>query len=454
MNRKIRKLLLFLGDIVLLYATLYLTLVIRHLRVPNESLWKLHLTPFTIIFVVWVFIFYISDLYNLSHAINNSRFYYRSFRSFIIGGLISTIFFYVAPNIKIEPKTNLVIFVILFAIIFFLWRNFFNWSLKAYIPKEKLAFIGFNNNVENIIKELKNKSHLGFEFKFIYITKSLEKLPQLEGISVYTVESEISELIGKHEITTLILAGEAENSEKLTSKLFDCLPLKLNFINLSHFYEIVTGKVPIKIISKNWFLENLSEGNKTIYEFFKRILDVLFASIFFIIFLPFWIIIFIIIKIESKGKVFFRQIREGKSKTRFTIIKFRTMRISNNFDPTEINDSRITKFGSFLRKTRLDETPQIINVLKGEMSFVGPRPERPELVKRLEKDIHFYNERMLVKPGITGWNQISSEYHSPSLEDTLEKLQYDLFYIKNRTFLLDISIIMKTISTIFARKGR
>ena len=126
----------------------------------------------------------------------------------------------------------------------------------------------------------------------------------------------------------------------------------------------------------------------------------------------------------------------------------------NYLTPTEENDPRITKFGSFLRKTRLDEIPQVLNVIKGEMSFVGPRPERPELIAELEKVVPFYRERMLIKPGATGWDQISGEYHSPSLEDTLKKLQYDLFYIKNRSIYLDLSIILKTISTVFSGGGR
>jgi len=126
----------------------------------------------------------------------------------------------------------------------------------------------------------------------------------------------------------------------------------------------------------------------------------------------------------------------------------------NDFQPTEENDIRITGIGSLLRKTRLDELPQLINIIRGEMSFVGPRPERPELVKDLEQQIPFYNERMLVKPGLTGWDQVSKIYHSPSYEDTMEKLQYDLFYVKNRSFYLDFSIILKTISTVLSRSGR
>jgi len=127
--------------------------------------------------------------------------------------------------------------------------------------------------------------------------------------------------------------------------------------------------------------------------------------------------------------------------------------INNNFSPTAKDDNRITKFGSWLRRTRIDEIPQVINILQGEMSFVGPRPERPELIEELEDKIPFYNERLLVKPGITGWDQISGEYHSPSQEDTLKKLQYDLFYIKNRSIYLDLSIVLKTITTILSRKG-
>lgn len=126
----------------------------------------------------------------------------------------------------------------------------------------------------------------------------------------------------------------------------------------------------------------------------------------------------------------------------------------NNRSMTIEGDKRITKFGSFLRKTRLDEIPQILNIIKGEMSFIGPRPERPEIVSDLEYQIPFYKTRLLIKPGITGWDQVSGKYHSPSLEDTLEKLQYDLFYLKHRSFYLDLIITLKTIATMLSREGR
>jgi lipopolysaccharide/colanic/teichoic acid biosynthesis glycosyltransferase len=131
------------------------------------------------------------------------------------------------------------------------------------------------------------------------------------------------------------------------------------------------------------------------------------------------------------------------------------MRVAgNDFAPTGRKDPRITPIGNFLRRTRLDEVPQFYNILRGEMSFIGPRPERPELALDLERHVPYYRQRLLVKPGITGWDQVSGEYHSPSIEDTYKKLQFDLYYIKNLSFVLDVSIVAKTIATVFARSGR
>ncbi len=456
MNNRLRKLLLLIGDIVILYGALYLTLAIRHFSIPEYNYVFIHLGPFSVIFVLWLFVFYISEMYNLNHAINNRKFYYLTLRSFIICGLFSAVFFYITPNVFIEPKTNLVLFIIVYALLFFSWRNIFNWLLKDYIPNERLAIIGYNLQVEQMIKEFKRKANLGFEIKFIYmINEDIEKNKwQISGINIYNLNSDLVDLAKRYQITNMILATDPSASEKLSSILFKCLPLKINFLSFHHFYENVTGKVPVDIINKIWFLENLTEGNKKIYDSFKRIFDIIISLVILVVSIPFWLIIGIIIKLESKGKIFFTQTRIGKNDEHFIIYKFRTMRNGHDFTPTEKDDDRITRFGSFLRKTRFDEIPQMINVLKGEMSFIGPRPERPELVKILETQIPYYNERMLIKPGITGWDQTSSEYHSPSYEDTLEKLQYDLYYIKKRSVYLDLNIFLKTFSTILSRKGR
>ena len=231
--------------------------------------------------------------------------------------------------------------------------------------------------------------------------------------------------------------------------------MQVSVLSYPDFYQILTGKIPVEAIGANWFLDNLKEGGKNYFQAFKRMIDLLAAVFIFSVSFIFWPLIALAIKLESRGPIFFCQERLGRQGRRFTIIKFRTMRQeNNNQELTTLGDKRITRLGNFLRKTRLDELPQTINIIKGEMSFIGPRPERPELVAELEEAIPFYNMRLIVKPGLTGWDQVSGEYHSPSKEDTLKKLQNDLFYIKNRSLFLDFVIFLKTIATVFGRGGR
>jgi exopolysaccharide biosynthesis polyprenyl glycosylphosphotransferase len=452
MGNKFKTFILLAGDVILMYVSLYLALIIRYGNRPSAELWHWHFSSFTAIFAIWILIFYISNLYNFRLAANDSRFFQTTFKSFLIGALFSTLIFYLFPPAGITPKTNLAVFVVVFICLFIIWRRSFSLVLKSYLPKNNLAIIGQNNLVKEIINELKHRPQLGFQVSFILDEKSTTK--ELDGVPIFNDLKNLPELIAKRKISNIILATNPD-SQELRALLFECLPLKITFINLSDFYESIAGKIPLEVINKMWFLENLNEGNKTNFDLFKRIVDSILALIIFIITSPLWLIIFLIIKLESRGSVFFVQTRTGERGHDFKMIKFRTMKIDcNDQSPTTARDPRITRFGSFLRKSRLDEIPQVINIIKGEMSFVGPRPEQPKLITELEKQIPFYRQRMLVKPGVTGLDQISGEYHSPSYEDTMKKLQYDLYYIKNRSLYLDFSILLKTIATILSRAGR
>ena len=383
-------------------------------------------------------------------AINDSDFFNRTIRAGFIAALLSIAFFYANPNIKISPKTNLLIYVFVFTFLFILWRRFFNWSLKSYLPKNKIAFIGKNNLVNELINTLRKNPQLGI--KVAILAGNYEN--QMDGIKIIKDINNLDKIIKEKNINEIVLASNPQESDKLRSALFKCLPLKINFINISDFYESITGKVSLESLSQMWFLEKLNKGKREWQDLFKRFYDFVMALILLIISAPFWPFIALLIKAESKGPVFIKMKRAGQNGTPFKMLKFRTMREEGNMrTPTIKNDPRITKFGGFMRKTRIDEIPQIINILLNDMSFVGPRPERPELIQNLEKLIPFYNERTLVKPGVTGWDQVSGEYHSPSLEDSLKKLQYDLFYVKNRSLYLDLSIILKTIKTVLGRKG-
>lgn len=452
MNSKLKKIILLLGDITILYLSLYLTLALRYGAKPSADLLGWHLLPFSTVFIFWILIFYISNLYNLNLAVNNAKFFRLTARSLLISSSLSIAFFYMNPMITIAPKRNMLIFVIVFAVLFYLWRKLFNYILKAYLPKQNFAFIGVNNQVKELIHFFKKNSHLGLRATFAY--SNTADTNEINGMPVIHDIDKISEMIKTKKTNTIILCNnEAGSQDSLRNTLLKSLSLKVNYISLPRFYEIITGKIPVDAIGKTWFLENLSEGNKKIFEIFKRLYDAFLGIIFLIITLPFWPIIMIIVKLESKGAIFFLSPRTGKNNKVFNLYKFRTMREENNDGAmTAINDPRITKFGNFMRKTRIDEIPQVINILRGDLSFVGPRPERPDFVIKLEEAIPFYKERLLVKPGATGW-AVVNEYHSPSIEDSIKKLQFDLFYIKNRSIYLDLSIILKTIATILGKKG-
>lgn len=442
MNNKIKQFSLLSGDVVILYFSLYLTLFIRYGEQPTANTWKNHFMIFSTLFLFWIIIFYISNLYSIRFAVSNAKFFNNTIKAVMISALLSVLFFYLNSNLNIAPKTNLFLFLIIFIILFFLWRLIFNRSIQSFLPKNNIALIGYNKQSEEMLKNLKNNPHLGYRPALI-----LQNLSGKAG----SLKAEIK----AKKIDTIVLAENANQSKELRSDLIDCLSLRINIINFANFYEQITGKVPIEAINQSWFLENLNESNKKFFDLFKRIYDFGLAVIILIISAIFWIIIAIIIKFDDGGEIFFKQKRSGKHGKPFTIIKFRTMKSEgNDYSPTESDDKRVTKFGKLLRTSRIDEIPQILNIILGDMSFIGPRPERPEIIKELTKNIPFYKERMLVKPGLSGWDQVSGEYHSPSISDSVKKMQYDLFYIKNRSIYLDLSIMLKTVSTIISRGGR
>ncbi len=228
--------------------------------------------------------------------------------------------------------------------------------------------------------------------------------------------------------------------------------------DITEFYEMMFQKIPVFHIREGWFI--LSSGFNILHEPFrikiKRAFDI-FLSVSMLVFsFPFWILAAIAIKLESSGPVFFSQERTGINDRPFVLHKFRSMRKDaekNGAKWASVNDARVTRIGKIIRATRIDELPQLWNVLKGDMSFIGPRPERPVFIRDLEKQIPYYNLRHLVKPGITGWAQVMYPYGA-SVEDARQKLEYDLYYIKNFSFVLDMDIVLKTIRIVLFGKGR
>jgi lipopolysaccharide/colanic/teichoic acid biosynthesis glycosyltransferase len=235
----------------------------------------------------------------------------------------------------------------------------------------------------------------------------------------------------------------------------------VEIIDLAAFYEVITGRVPPFIFSEGWFLEHLHLADNPIYDRLRTIMDYGAAVIVGLIGIFLFPFIALAIKLNSPGPIFFHQKRVGKSGVEFTLYKFRSMYALAPDGSAEVNgaqfatknDSRITAVGRFLRKTRMDELPQIWNILKRDLTLVGPRPERPEITLELEHRIHYYPLRHVVRPGITGWAQIHQNY-TDNYESTEEKLQYDFYYIKNKSLLLDIIILLRTVNVVLRFRGQ
>lgn len=241
-------------------------------------------------------------------------------------------------------------------------------------------------------------------------------------------------------------------------ELLDARLKGIDVIDLLEFLERETGKIRVDLVSPGWLIFSPGFRRSQLRQFAKRAVDILVSGTLLVVAMPVMLLAAVAIKIEDgfSAPVFYKQIRVGQGNASFNVIKFRSMRVDAEKDGKAVwaskGDVRVTRVGNFLRSSRLDELPQVFNVLAGHMSVVGPRPERPEFVRELQRNIPYYSERHIVKPGVTGWAQLKYSYGA-SEEDAIEKLQYDLYYIKNQTLILDVVIILQTVEVVLWGKG-
>ncbi len=431
---RLRQILLFLGDIILYYSALIITIILSFQKQEIQLALSQHILPFTFILPVWLLIFFLFGFYQLEKLRTQYLIIKQTLAAFLLAGILSVVFFYLTPFFGIAPKTNLLIFGTIFLLFLLLWRFFLAQIWKSYFKKNVLV-VGTGEEIENFIETLKSSPQFGYSI-----------VATLKSWDIETIKN----LISKNKIQIIVLDKKnfSLGSQKI---LYFVLSKGIDIWDFHFAYESIFQKIPINHIDYGWFLNNLKEGKKLFVDRIKRLGDIFLATIFIIVFFPLGLIISLLTKLEDRGPVFYKQKRVGKNLKEFYIYKFRSMiPDAEKFIAiwAQKNDPRITKVGRFLRKTHLDELPQMINILKGDISFVGPRPERPEFVKELEKKVPFYNLRHIVKPGFTGWAQIKFRY-ARSIEDTFQKLEYDLYYIKNRSLILDLYILIKTINLLF-----
>ncbi|MDE2001841.1 MAG: exopolysaccharide biosynthesis polyprenyl glycosylphosphotransferase [Patescibacteria group bacterium] len=433
---RFKQLTLIIGDIGILYASLLLTLWFRYGKFFYAEFINAHVQPFTIIFIFWIVIFYIAGLYDLQGLKNNFEFEKRFWYTTLVNILLTALFFYANPSFAITPKTNLGIFVLVFGCVNYLWRTLFNALLGRSEATNHILLVGANQTAQEIVDYLQQNPQLGYRVG----TWMKEGLHDKEF-------NHLAQIILSENITTIVIPAHIKKDAKSAKLIYKCLVLGVEIVDLARMYEIVFQKVPLAELEEVWFLENLSTKHK-IYESVSNPIERLLALLLGVVLLPLLALIAVIIKLTSPGSAFFSQRRVGRNEQEFTIWKFRTMRADAEKDGPQwanyFNDPRVTWFGNILRKSHLDELPQLYNIIRGELSFVGPRPERPEFVEKLRKELPYYDLRHLTKPGITGWAQINYRY-AASATDAYQKLQYDIYYIKNNSLLLDLVIIIRTI---------
>jgi len=433
------KFVLVIVDVFLMYGALLLVLAVRYgdfsfLPGPQTRIFLFH---FSFISLFWLLFLFLLDFYEIP-PLKKVFDFFRNLLIFIfLAGALGVIYFYLRPEALIAPKTILISDLLIFSLFLCGWRYIFSRILKLQNFREKIVMVGSPAELKDLSPDLLNQN--GYE-----LVASFNSNSDFEFLK-------LKETIEKEKVNSIVLGFNFYKNEQWVQQIFQNLPLKLNYISLDNFYENLTKKVPIEMIDEVWFLENLSRSEKRTEEILKRGLDVLFSFAGLLITAILFPFIALAIKIDSPGSVFYTQERIGKDRKNLTLYKFRTMKVSGDQDKKlwrEKDPGQITRVGRILRRIHLDEFPQFWSILKGDLSFVGPRAEWEKLARIFEKEIPFYSQRYLVRPGFTGWAQINFPA-SASVEEAKEKFEYDLYYIKNRNFFLDLGIILKTIRIIF-----
>ena len=453
-RRILKSFILVSGDIAIFYAALFLMVFVRHYELPLKYHLYVHLAPFSIIFGIWLAVFFISGLYELRIVKNTPAFYDRLYKVFLFNAAVAISVFYLLPYFHITPRANLFIVIVIAFLFVAAWR-FAAQSVMARRGASRVLFFGLSREVVELADFLKQNPQLGY-ITAASMTAGEEEAPENPPFKIFSFNHHLRHIIQDERIELIVASSEIKKSEALVRMLFQAVPLGVPVIDFISFYESVTGKIQVSLVGEAWFLENLVGVKKNYYEFFKRAVDLLTTAALGVPALALFPFIALAVKIDSAGPIFYKQRRVGRDGKEFSLVKYRSMtKDAEKMDWRKggSTDPRLTRVGAILRKSYLDELPQIINVFRGEMSFVGPRPERPEFVRELKEKIPFYEIRLLVKPGITGWAQVNME-NDASVEDAMEKIQYDLAYIKNRSVWLDVTIALRTIMTMLSRSGR
>lgn len=439
---------LLAGDVATFGIALWITLALRNIEVPNAELFWAHLSPFSILFTLWVLVFFMAGLYARYTRPRRARLPQIIFYTQTVNVSLAALFFFFVPYFGIAPKTVLAIYLLVSSILIFSWRVFI---VPLVRPKERAhaVLIGSGPEMRAIKDEIDHDARYPFTFKRILDTDNAKEHEIIQQLCRIIEEDDTSILVADLSHPVMHAALPFIYTAAFGKK-------KFAFLDIADLYEDVFERTALSYVRYNSVLKNLTTPPG--YDAIKFMVDVSLASVIGLLSLVVYPLVALFIKLEDGGSVFVIQDRIGQYQKPIRIVKFRSMSGNDggNYGVNGKTKLVVTRVGKWIRLLRVDELPQMWNVLRGDLSFVGPRPELPALVSHYSARIPFYDARHLVKPGLTGWAQMNHHahpHHGADVEETKNKLSYDLYYLKNRSFLLDVYIMFQTARVVIFERG-
>jgi sugar transferase (PEP-CTERM system associated) len=445
-----RSITVFAGELFLIFGSVALAASFQHGATLDGSLWKIALVT-----LVCQLCLYYNDFYNLTVVHSNRELVVRLLQAVGAASIVLAALYFAIPGLMIGDGIFVsALFVFLVGILG--WRLLFNQLTGSLKLQERILVVGTGETATKVARQILDQHDFAYTVVGFVDDDPYRIGEQIVNPGIIGTPADIPQLVARHEIDRIIV-GLADRRGKLpVEELLRAKMAGVRVEDATTTYERVTGKILIDDLRPSWLI--FSDGFRVsrVTRWMKRTIDLTLSILMGVAAIPLMIVTAIMVWLESGRPVLYRQERVGENGRLFTLFKFRSMRKDAEKAGTPLwardGDDRVTHVGRFIRTTRLDELPQLWNVVRGDMSFVGPRPERPYFVAELAKEIPFYQQRHAVKPGLTGWAQVKYRYGS-SLEDAMEKLRYDLYYIKHLSVFFDLTIVFDTVKVVLFRKG-
>lgn len=435
---------LFVGDVLFFTFSLWLSLYLRTFEIPSAKLFFPHLAAFSLLFLVWAIVFFIAGLYESRSIILERRAISVSLLAAQLSNIvIAALFFSFVPLFGIAPKTLLIIYLIVSFILVLVWRVAI-FPQFGFRRKEPALVVGGGQEIDELVEALRIARHAPTA-----IAAAIEP-------SSPTLPDDIASAVARVHPRFIIADFRDPRVLAAFPNLYNYLSQGIRFFDALDLYEEVFGRVPLSVIDQEWLARNVSRYSHTLYDSLKRAMDVVISLPLLLLSLLLYPFLIAAIKLYDWGPIFYTQVRTGEDNMPIVMSKFRSMTGTDSSSEILKSKLKVTPVGRVIRKTRIDEIPQLWSVLKGDLSLIGPRPEFPAMVEEYAKAIPYYNVRHLVRPGLSGWAQLYHDnhpHHGTEVAATREKLSYDLYYIKHRSLTLDAVVILKTIKKLLTRSG-